>query len=161
MNAPRTCVALDAIYRAAPEVIATIRAQCARIARSSGADEGSVAQIKLAVTEAVTNVVRHAYGPGPGSGAIYVRVERAEGMLRVRVRDDGVGMSARTDSPGAGLGLRILASAADCCVITSSADDGTDVVLRFRLGPPATLPRDQCDLRRDCMRAPASPDAAH
>ena len=86
----------------------------------------------LAVSEAVTNVVMHAYRNGePGVVRIFASV--GEGALVVVVSDDGPGMTPRTDSPGIGLGLSLLAKVASTVEIDGDGD-GTRVVLSFAHG---------------------------
>ena len=87
---------------------------------------------RLAVSEAVSNVVVHSYSDA-SPGAFMVRVEWDGGELRVTVRDQGCGMAPRMDSPGAGLGLPLIASLADSFSVTAPADGGTEVVMTFPL----------------------------
>jgi serine/threonine-protein kinase RsbW len=90
--------------------------------------------VELAVTEAVTNAIVHAYrGPDHGRDPV-VRVAAAveHDHLRVVVADDGVGMSQRPDSPGLGLGLGLIADAADELHIEQRGP-GTRLVMRFTL----------------------------
>ena len=67
-----------------------------------------VDDVKLAVTEACTNVVRHAYAGG--DGPLDVRVEPAEECLTVIVSDQGRGIRPCPESDGAGLGLPLIAA---------------------------------------------------
>ena len=69
-----------------------------------GAGEMTVGDIALAVSEAATNAVVHAF-VGIETGTLSIAVEPLDGALRVSVIDDGNGMTPRPDSPGLGLGL--------------------------------------------------------
>jgi serine/threonine-protein kinase RsbW len=97
-----------------------------------------VAAVELAVSEAVSNVVLHAYRDREEvteDGRIHLRVTANADGVWVLVADDGVGMSARDDSPGLGLGLRVIASASDELSITQG-EPGTRVHMRFALSQP-------------------------
>ena len=133
MAATQEAVQLDAVYPARSPAIGRIRHDVIAAAKSCGAPESTLPQIKLAVSEAATNVVLHAYRDGLPTGDVRVLLRHVDGCLDVSIRDDGVGMSPRNDSPGAGFGLGLMAHAADRCVITSTPGAGTDVLLRFAL----------------------------
>jgi serine/threonine-protein kinase RsbW len=133
MGATREAVRLEAVYPAQPPAIGRIRHDVVEAAKSCGVAEGTLPQIRLAVSEAATNVVLHAYRDGLPTGDVKVLLRRLDGCVDVNICDDGVGMSPRGDSPGAGLGLGLMAHAADRCVITSAPGGGTEVLLRFAL----------------------------
>ncbi len=123
----------DAVYPARPTALARMRHDVIDAAARCGAPDATLTQIGLAVSEAASNVVLHAYRDGCGGGDVRVRVERVERFLDVSVRDSGIGMSVRTDSPGAGFGLSLMAHATTRCGITSRPGRGTTVLLRFAL----------------------------
>ena len=125
----------DAVYPAQPAHLAQIRREVGTVATGCGADARTLAKIKLAVGEAATNVVLHAYRDDPSAGDVYVFVELAEKCLNVGVSDSGIGMSPRADSPGAGLGLSLMANLADRCAINAGPQGGTEVILRFQVDP--------------------------
>lgn len=98
--------------------------------------------IKLAVSEAVTNAIVHAYPNGEGLVRIVAAI--ADGTLTVIVADDGVGITdvsqARqpafsTDPERMGLGFAFMDSAMDEVKVESSATSGTRVTLVKRLRP--------------------------
>jgi serine/threonine-protein kinase RsbW/stage II sporulation protein AB (anti-sigma F factor) len=102
------------------------RRAAGELARRLGADEHAV---ELAVSEAVTNCVVHAFRQRK-PGKITLEGKAEDGYLLVVVRDDGGGMSPNLDSPGLGLGLSLIAkSAVD--VSYDSSDAGTSVTMRF------------------------------
>ena len=128
--------ALDVSYPARPSQLAAIRHAVDDVARRLGADDTALLRINLAVGEAATNVIVHAYRDRPASDAGDVRlVVRAGGgsWLAVHVRDDGNGLIPRSDSPGLGLGLCLMAHETDRFEIRGAPGGGTEVVLRFRL----------------------------
>jgi serine/threonine-protein kinase RsbW len=92
--------------------------------------------VKLAVTEAASNVVVHGYRDRP-VGEFTLAVDATNGRLRVTVRDKGCGMRPRTDSPGAGLGLPLIARVAATLSVTTPPDGGTEVEMTFPLHEPS------------------------
>jgi serine/threonine-protein kinase RsbW/stage II sporulation protein AB (anti-sigma F factor) len=99
----------------------------------------NIADVDLAVTEAVTNVVVHAYrdrNPGDKPGRVRITLTVEDDAACIVVADDGVGLAPRTDSPGLGIGLPLIASACDALEI-ERRDDGTRIHMRFALGADA------------------------
>jgi serine/threonine-protein kinase RsbW len=122
---PRLELRLDAT----PASVARARAEVARFAGSCAIDEP--VDIALAVSEAVTNVVLHAYRDGrPGRVRIVACMRPLE--LVIVVRDYGCGMRPHPGSPGAGLGLSIIGAATSEMRVERPDDGGTRVRLRFR-----------------------------
>ena len=66
-----------------------------------------VADVKLAVSEAVSNSITHAFR-GRAAGTIKVRARTERGRLVVIVADDGTGMRPNLDSPGLGFGISLI-----------------------------------------------------
>jgi len=104
-------------------------------------DAGTLADIALAITEATTNAVLHAYRGWERPGTIVVEVARREQQLWFYVRDAGGGLQPRLDSPGLGLGLGLIAQVCDQSDVRSGASGGTEVAMRFDI------------TRRDAARA--------
>ena len=103
------------------------------VARRAGAEDPVLDAVRLAVSEAVSNVIVHGYRSAV-SGAFTVAVEWEDGELRVTVRDQGCGMQPRADSPGAGLGLPLIANLAETLSVTAPPGGGTEVSMTFALG---------------------------
>ena len=80
-----------------------VRAYAAR--HGAGADV--LAALALCVSEAVSNVVVHAYRALDEPGEVEVEAHKPNGYLCLYVRDQGSGLAPRVDSPGLGLGLSI------------------------------------------------------
>src|ERR687886_762486 len=93
--------------------------------------EQLLSDIKLAATEACTNVVIHAYPDG--EGPMEVQAEFGENELSVVVRDEGRGVMPRADSPGLGLGLPLIATLAESLELGTGANEETEVRMSFRL----------------------------
>ena len=89
--------------------------------------DDTMADLKLALTEAVSNSVRHAYG-ATGDGSVDVRYELHPDRLHIEVVDDGAGFDPDR-SVGAngeeltegGLGIAIIRSIADEFELRSQA----------------------------------------
>jgi anti-sigma regulatory factor (Ser/Thr protein kinase) len=85
--------------------------------------------MRLAVTEACTNVVRHAYTGVDGTIDVVVRPRG--GDLEVVVEDSGRGIGPSPDTAGPGLGLPLIAALADTLEIERSATAGSRLVMSF------------------------------
>ena len=70
------------------EFLAAIRDATRRMAEAAGFDGAQADQLALAVDEASTNVIEHAYRGAPGR-TIELRFRDEEAVLRVEVLDDG------------------------------------------------------------------------
>jgi anti-sigma regulatory factor (Ser/Thr protein kinase) len=119
-----------ATYQATPESVGVVRNQMAALAADCGLDASHIADVKLAVSEAATNALVHAYRGRDESGVIRVEAEIAEGELRITVLDEGEGLKPRSDSPGLGLGLPVIASVAKRLEIAPQ-DEGTRLQMAF------------------------------
>jgi anti-sigma regulatory factor (Ser/Thr protein kinase) len=96
-------------------------------ARAGAADPGGVA---LVLSEALTNAVIHAYTDVP-SRDIEVAVEVTARAVVVTVADGGRGMQPRSDSPGLGLGLPLIASLTQRFDVEQRPEGGTRLTLWF------------------------------
>ena len=75
---------------AKPEYIALCRLALTGLSQLRAIGDDTMADLKLALTEAVSNSVRHAYGPS-GEGHVDVTYELAADRLGIQVVDDGEG----------------------------------------------------------------------
>ncbi|HEX6115538.1 MAG TPA: ATP-binding protein [Solirubrobacterales bacterium] len=105
------------------------RQAVAEYAERVGADPSVVS---IAVSEAASNVVFHAYRDRERL-PFTVRADVDGDRLIIAVSDRGSGMKPNPDSPGLGLGLSIIGSVADS-VEFDSTDGGLTVTIRFELG---------------------------
>jgi serine/threonine-protein kinase RsbW len=118
------------------ENIAIVRHAFGALGEAFAVDPQTLSDIRLAITEACTNVVVHAY-PDGREGPLEVRASVAPGELTVVVRDQGPGIVPRPDSPGLGLGLPLIASLAESVNLGRDEDEHTEVRMTFSLtGPP-------------------------
>lgn len=107
---------------AKPEYITLCRLALTGLGQLREIGEDTMADLKLALTEAVSNSVRHAYGP-EGEGSVDVRYELHPDRLGIEVVDDGAGFDPddprdRGEQNGeelteGGLGIAIIRSIAD------------------------------------------------
>lgn len=100
------------------EYIALCRLALSGIGRARPLSEEVLADLKLALTEAASNSVRHAYADG-GGGKVDIRYELLPGRLVIEVEDEGSGFDqdAMSKEPAelseGGLGLAIIRAIAD------------------------------------------------
>jgi serine/threonine-protein kinase RsbW len=120
---------------ARPENVALARQALAGLCEALPTSPKVLADVKLAVTEACTNCVVHAYPNGLGENAVFeVEADPGEGELLVIVRDYGRGISPNTESPGLGLGLPLIAALSRTVEFRGgSAVTGTEVIMSFGL----------------------------
>jgi serine/threonine-protein kinase RsbW len=120
---------------ARPENVAVVRQALAGVADALEIGVALVADMKIAVTEACTNAVLHAYDGGDGPLEISMRAP--DGHLTVSVRDRGPGfkpLPAEPDEAPLGFGLALIASLADAFAIQGGIT-GTEVQMTFDLEP--------------------------
>lgn len=131
------------------EGVGVVRQALAGLAEALAIDAAVLSDMKMAVTEACTNVVVHAYAapatgadPAKPSGAangttaqtLDVDLTADEVSLTVAVRDHGGGMNASDGSggtPALGLGLPLIAALSDDWQISDPEGGGTEVRMRF------------------------------
>ncbi len=93
--------------------------------------EERIAEVTLAVTEACSNVVVHAYRDRVGDLEVVVEDDPPDGVI-VRVRDHGGGLEPRTDSPGLGVGLPVIYAIANSVEVGTIDGAGTELRMHFR-----------------------------
>ncbi len=131
-----TC--LDLSLAATPSNVRTARVAVGEAAAEHMQSDRLVDDVRLCVSEAVTNVVRHAYGTK--RGAVQVVVEREDGELVVAVRDDGMGLTAsRRRGKSDGFGLKIIDKIATRHTIASAPKTGTEIRMVFELEAAALV----------------------
>jgi serine/threonine-protein kinase RsbW/stage II sporulation protein AB (anti-sigma F factor) len=126
---------------ATAEHVAPLRRAVVEFADAQSVADPPLSDLRLAVSEAITNVVVHAYrNRGPGRVTVTATVDEERDWVEITIADEGTGLRPRHDSPGMGLGLALMSRMADTFdVHEKPAGDGTEVVLGFTLGRPATL----------------------
>jgi anti-sigma regulatory factor (Ser/Thr protein kinase) len=89
-----------------------------------------VEDLRLAVTEACTNVVRHAY-PRDRPGSVQISIRPLEENVSVVVSDRGRGIGTSPDTTGPGLGLPLIAAIADDVELQPVPGGGSRVAMTF------------------------------
>jgi serine/threonine-protein kinase RsbW len=124
--------ALNESYPATPDAVPLARQAVTAIAAAAGVAGDRLDDIRLAVSEALTNVVVHAYGRGE-AGWLHVTAAVASDELWVLIGDDGRGLHAGSSSRGLGIGLSLISGLSDDFSIVTRASGGTEVQMRFDL----------------------------
>ena len=126
------------------------RAAVTAFAASRDPNVSVVADVKTAVSEAVTNAVVHAYPESADRDKCPVYIQCSltrDGVLTVRIRDKGKGIEDvdlamqplyTTDGPGerSGMGFTIMQTLCDKVTVRSKPGKGTCVTLKKRLIGP-------------------------
>jgi len=94
---------------------------------------GKLDLVALAVSEATTNVVMHAYRDRDDPGTFTLGLDIERGGLVIDVSDDGLGMAPRADSPGLGLGLPIISEVTDAHTFVPTGGNGAWLSMRFEM----------------------------
>jgi stage II sporulation protein AB (anti-sigma F factor) len=138
----RDCARLSQLrlrLSASPEEVPFARAAITRLCEHLQIANAQTENIRLAVTEACSNCVLHAYDKA-AIGATYVLEARIDhDFLRVTVCDTGVGVHNAQASvrpaagSGLGSGLYLIHTLADRAEISTRPSGGTRVVMRFAI----------------------------
>lgn len=129
-------------FPAKPDYLLLARLALSGLAREVSMSEEVLADLKLAVTEACGNAVRHAY-PGGERGDVTVSYVVSKSVLEMIVEDQGTGLEGRgiADEPvsapvESGMGISIIRAIVDDLDIHAGADGrGTVVRMSKRLAP--------------------------
>jgi anti-sigma regulatory factor (Ser/Thr protein kinase)/putative methionine-R-sulfoxide reductase with GAF domain len=124
---------LDLEIDAVPEALADVRSELRRWLPNVGASEDDVADLLIAVGEAVANSIEHAYGPQ--GGKVEIQLEAHDQEVQIGICDTGTWRAARGQHRGRGTQLM-----RQLCDDVSIAHDpsGTCVILRKRLSEGET-----------------------
>ncbi|MHB1391382.1 MAG: ATP-binding protein [Thermoleophilia bacterium] len=124
------------VVPAKAEYLSLLRMVVAALASQIGFSEDGIADIKVALSEASTNVVRHAYEPicSPEDKVIEINCYEESGGLMIRVEDRGTGIPLPPPA-SEGLGLGIMSSLMDD-VAVETGTTGTTVILQKSASAP-------------------------
>lgn len=134
-------------FPAKAEYLLLARLTLSGLARELPIEEELLADLKLAVTEACGNVVRHAYPGGEGDVSLVVSI--GDSRLLLTVEDDGEGIQA-PDSPKdeadelagpleSGMGMPIIRAIVDELAGEEGSDGRGTVVRMVKYLPPAAV----------------------
>ncbi|MGN6372560.1 MAG: ATP-binding protein [Solirubrobacteraceae bacterium] len=169
------------------ENIAIVRHAFGGLGEVYGISDEKLSDIRLAVTEACSNVVVHAYSDHEsahfdptserrsssaadllegasarsrrhGWGTMEVSATMVDEELAVVVRDWGEGIKPRPDSPGLGLGLSLMAALADTVQLGHDTTEHTEVRMTFLLSEQGVVPGEEPGMAAAVV-ASARPDA--
>ena len=103
-----------------------------------------LADIKTAVSEAVTNAIVHGYADAPGGAVTVTAALRDDGMLEVAVIDKGKGIAdiekamqpfytSQPEKERSGMGFSVMQTFMDKVTVESKIGEGTTVRMQKRL----------------------------
>ncbi len=151
---------LTVTYPAEPDSVALARHALSTFAATFGADDRQLQSVRLAVSEALTNAVLHAYRDT--AGEVQMTAARVADELWILVCDDGCGLEPRPDRPGLGLGLALISQVSEEMSVGPRAGGGTEVRMRFalvsatRTAPAGATSRDGITTGRRDVVGPAA-----
>ena len=133
-------------FPARAEYLLLARLTLSGLARELSIEEELLADLKLAVTEACGNVVRHAYPGDEGDVSLVVTI--GDSRILLTVEDDGEGIHA-PDSPDdeadglsgpleSGMGMPIIRAIVDELAVEEGSGGRGTVVRMVKYLPPAT-----------------------
>jgi len=135
-------VVFNASYPSALESVRAARRALVAFARAVGFTGTTLADLEIAIGEALANAGEHGHVPG---GSIAVSASFEGGILKIEVKDDGPGFdgwkssadTARVVSSPRGFGLHIMRAVADRI---EYRDDGRRVIITKRSAADAVIP---------------------
>ena len=128
------------------------RAAVAAFAALADPTVEELADVKTAVSEAVTNCIVHAYGEADGMICIDASLYEG-GALKIRIEDKGCGIpdvekarrpffTTMEDEDRSGMGFTVMESFMDRVDVISQVNSGTIVRMKKRLAPACSLARE-------------------
>ena len=114
-----------------PDSVPKARREVTRFADAHEVDVDVLQRMRLAVTEAVANVVVHAYRFGE-SGVIGLRAACYDDRVDLEVVDSGVGIAPDPDGAGLGFGMGLIGTMADRVEMQTS-ESGVRITMCFSL----------------------------
>jgi anti-sigma regulatory factor (Ser/Thr protein kinase) len=142
-------------YPAVKEAIAGIRHDVAAVASFLGANEEAVERVRLAVSEAATNIVQNVFEHT--SGRIHVTLSPLdEEHIAVTVSDEGNGAVQRNLEAALGLGFIVMRECADALKLRQPPSGGVEVEMHFARRPAADRIRARGEAAATAADAPVA-----
>jgi serine/threonine-protein kinase RsbW len=124
-------------FPARPEYLVLGRLVLTGLSRAHPIDDEALGDLKLALTEACSNSVRHAYSER-SPGTVEVGYELGDGYLAIQIEDEGPGFDPQSTGRAfdaerldeGGLGLAIIEAVTDECEVRPGRD-GRGSCVRF------------------------------
>jgi serine/threonine-protein kinase RsbW len=134
MEAQATSLSLK--LAAEPQNVRQARDQAASCAEALGMSALGVEDLKTIVSEACSNIVRHAYPEDATERPMEVDMKKTDGELTVTVRDCGTGIRPPTGARPSSLrlGFILMGSLADFLQLRTGRGCGTELLLKVPLG---------------------------
>lgn len=134
---------LSIVFRSAPKLLCDVRAMIRSYLINQGVQDDKVQEVVLAVDEACTNAIRHAYH-GAADQLLELSLDSRDGWIELVVHDDGVpapwervrrkseeDILAEALTPG-GLGMHLIYNVFDDVEFTPGESCGNTIVMRLR-----------------------------
>jgi serine/threonine-protein kinase RsbW len=124
---------------AEPQNVRRARDEAASYAERLGLNSPGIEDLKTIVSEACSNIVRHAYPEDAKERPMEVEMDRTDGELTVTVRDCGSGIRPPTGVRPSSLrlGFILMGSLADFLQLRTGRGRGTELLLKVPLGTAA------------------------
>jgi len=138
---------LELSFSSIAENVSIARMLIASIGAQLDLPLSDIEEIKVAVSEAVSNAIIHGYCKNP-QGIVYLSVDIDKESLKIVVRDEGVGIpdikqamqpAYSTDPERMGLGFVFMQSFMDELHVESTVNEGTTVTMvKYLTNTPAS-----------------------
>lgn len=130
-------------FRSTPKLLCDVRAVIRSYLTNHGVETDKVQEVVLAVDEACTNSIRHAYS-GQDDKLVELSLGSGDGWIELELRDSGVpapydrikrktdeAIAAAALTPG-GLGMHLIYSVFDDVTFTPGETQGNTILMRLR-----------------------------
>ena len=134
---------LSIVFRSSPKLLCDVRAMIRSYLINQGVQDDKVQELVLAVDEACTNAIRHAYR-GAADQFLELSMDSRDGWIELVVHDDGIpapydrgrrkseeDILAEALTPG-GLGMHLIYNVFDDVEFMPGDGQGNTIVMRLR-----------------------------